>query len=55
MAKLASALSLLALCGMNHFEKTPDMGSASLRLALALVFAAAFVVVTRNQLEEFIG
>jgi hypothetical protein len=55
MAKLASAFSFLALYGMNHFEKTPDVGSASLRLALALVFAAALVVVIRTELDEFIG
>ena len=55
MAKLTAVLSLLALCGLNLFEKSPDVGSASLRLALAVTFGAALVAVARNTLDELIG
>lgn len=55
MAELACALSFLVLCGLSGFEKTPDLSSATLRLALAVVFATALVIVARKELEEFIG
>lgn len=55
MAKLTSVLSFLALCGLNLFEKTPDVGSASLRLALVVIFAAGLAFVARDELEAFIG
>jgi hypothetical protein len=55
MAKLACALSFLVLCGLSCFEKSPDMSSATLRLALTVVFASALVIVARNELDQFIG
>lgn len=55
MAKLACVISFLVLCGLSCFDRAPDISSATLRLAIAVVFAAALVVVARNELEEFIG
>jgi len=55
MAKLACLFSFLILCGLSRFNPNPDLGGASMRLALAVVFATALVAVVRNELKEFVG
>lgn len=55
MAKLVCTFSFLTLCVLNHFDYAQDMGGATLRLAIALVFAGALLVVAHKELEEFIG
>ena len=55
MAKLVCAISFLVLCGYSHIDPTPDLNGASMRLALAVIFAATLVAIVRAKLEELIG
>jgi hypothetical protein len=55
MAKLVCASSFLILSGYSFFDAKPDIGGASIRLALALTFAAALVAVVLKELEECLG
>lgn len=54
MTKLVCASSFLILCGYSVFDQKPDIGAASIRLALAVTFAAALVMVVLKELEEFV-
>lgn len=54
MSKIFCLLSLLALCGYAHFEKSADITSASIRLALAVAFSASLMVVAKKQLDDML-
>ena len=54
MTKLISLLSLLALAGMAILDKSPDITSASIRMALALTFSASFLALARKQIETLL-
>lgn len=55
MAKLACAFSFLILCGLNYFDKSPDIGGATLRLAIAVIFAGALIALVRKEFEAVLG
>jgi hypothetical protein len=52
MAKLVCASSFLILCGYSLYNPKADITDASIRLALALAFASALVLVVLKELEE---
>lgn len=54
MYKVFCLLSFIALCGYAHFDKSPDMTSASIRLALALLCAVTLTVVAREKLNSIL-
>ena len=55
MSKLICSLSFLVLCGLSHFDKTPDLAGASIRLAVAMVFSAALISLVRKEFSELLG
>lgn len=54
MSKVFCVLSFLAMCAYAHFDKHPDLTSATIQLVLAVTFSAALVVVAKSKFEALL-
>ncbi len=54
MSKVICLLSFMALCAYAHFDKSADLTSATIRLALAVAFSAALIAVAKSELEALL-
>jgi hypothetical protein len=55
MCKAICLFSIAALCGFALFEHNPTATTATIRLALAVIFSCGFTSVVKESLEEILG